>query len=171
MADRHERITSTAEAATRAERELRYSLAAPLIAGAALWCDLGGPGAAAAAGALASGATPIHNVLVGSDPGDAEQAQRELRLTASSALTADLGDADDLERLRAELLEHAGDGVRCITCFEVLQHLSDFAPLVALLSELAEVHGFTVLVSVPNDAFWPRSESASSWGEGAFEEL
>jgi hypothetical protein len=171
MADRHEHVASAAEAAARAERELRYSLAAPLIAGAALWCDLAGPGAAAAAGALASGATPVHSVLVGSDSGDVEQAQRELRLAASSALTADLSDAADLERVRAELLEHAGDGVRCVTCFEVLQDLSDFAPLVRLLSELAEAHDFTVVLSVPNDAFWPRSETASSWGEGAFEEL
>jgi hypothetical protein len=86
-------------------------------------------------------------------------------------VSADLAQAADLERISAELLEHAGEGVRCVTCFDVLQDLSDFAPLVQLLIELAEAHAFTVLVSVPNDAFWPRAENTSSWGEGGFEEL
>ena len=42
-----------------------------------------------------------------------------------------------------------------------------------LLSELAEQHAFTVVVSVPNDAFWSIENPyhKTMWGEGAFEEL
>src|SRR5262249_14116780 len=38
---------------------------------------------------------------------------------------------------------------------------------------LSERHGFTVLLSVPNDAFWAleNPHHQTSWGEGSFEEL
>src|SRR5437763_1303038 len=49
MPDWEERISRGTAPATRAEHELRYELAAPLVADAALWCDLGcGNGVAAA---------------------------------------------------------------------------------------------------------------------------
>src|SRR5204863_2282601 len=39
-----DRITNDTEPAIRVERDLRYRYAAPAIAGAKLWCDLGGGG-------------------------------------------------------------------------------------------------------------------------------
>jgi len=60
-----------------------------------------------------------------------------------------------------------------ITCFECVEHLESFVPLVSSLVQLAERHGYTVLLSVPNDAFWSieNPHHRTSWGEGAFEEL
>jgi hypothetical protein len=54
-----------------------------------------------------------------------------------------------------------------------VEHLASFAPLVQMLRELSERHGFTVLLSVPNDAFWSieNPHHQTVWGEGAFEEL
>src|SRR6201999_245968 len=85
-------------------------------------------------------------------------------------LVADLADDDGLDAVRAALGE-ARDGVA--TCFEVIEHLERFAGVVELLVELAEERGFTVLLSVPNDAFWPIESPwhATMWGEGSFEEL
>jgi hypothetical protein len=54
------------------------------------------------------------------------------------------------------------DGV-VVTCFEVIERLESFAPLV---EELEALKNATVLLSVPNDA-----TGTSSWGEGAFAEL
>jgi hypothetical protein len=75
--------------------------------------------------------------------------------------------------VRGALAEHAGDGHGVITCFEAVEHLAAFGPLVQMLAELSERHGFTVLVSVPNDAFWSvdNPHHQTVWGEGAFEEL
>ncbi|MGH2743778.1 MAG: hypothetical protein ACRDSN_02345, partial [Pseudonocardiaceae bacterium] len=61
----------------------------------------------------------------------------------------------------------------CVTCFEVIEHLTSFAPLVDMLVELATAHRFTVVLSAPNDAFWSIENPFhhTVWGEGAFEEL
>jgi hypothetical protein len=50
-----------------------------------------------------------------------------------------------------------------VTCFDVIERLESFAPLV---EELDSLKNATVLLSVPNDA-----TGASAWGEGAFAEL
>ena len=55
-----------------------------------------------------------------------------------------------------------------VTCFETLEHLESFVPLVELLIELG-ARGYTVVLSVPNDAFWSieNPHHRTMWGEGA----
>ena len=171
MPDWQERITRESAPALRVEHELRYALAAPLIADAALWCDLG-CGSGVAAGKAIGDRTAERTMLVDVDAGALEQAVRELPGNVTT-LQADLSDDDAVSRIRAELLEHAGHGIRVVTCFETLEHLQTFPPLVLVLTELAEQHGFTVFLSVPNDAFWSleNPHHPTMWGEGSFEEL
>jgi hypothetical protein len=59
------------------------------------------------------------------------------------------------------------------TCFELIARLETFGGLVELLVELAAARAFTVVLSVPNDAFWPLESPwpQTRWGEGSFEEL
>jgi hypothetical protein len=88
-------------------------------------------------------------------------------------MQADLSTEDGVASVVAALTEQSGDGPATITCFECVEHLSSFVPLVGALVQLADRHGFTVLLSVPNDAFWSieNPHHQTSWGEGAFEEL
>jgi hypothetical protein len=171
MPDRHERATRESAPALRVEQELRYRLAAPLIHGAALWADLGCGSGVAAARAL-EGRSAERTVLVDSGDGAIEDASRELAGDLRT-VRADLSSADDLARVRAQLLEVAGDGTRVVTCFDTIERVQAFPALVGLLTELAEDDGFTVLLSAPNDAFWHDGETEphTTWGEGAFEEL
>jgi hypothetical protein len=85
-------------------------------------------------------------------------------------VVADLADEEGLAAVR-NALGDARDGIA--TCFEVIEHLGRFSGAVELLVELAEQRGFTALLSVPNDAFWPVESPwhATMWGEGSFEEL
>ena len=71
--------------------------------------------------------------------------------------------------MRDELGDPAGAAV---TCFEVIEHLETFVPLVVALIDLA-AKGATVVLSAPNDAFWALENPYhhTMWGEGAFEEL
>jgi hypothetical protein len=57
-----------------------------------------------------------------------------------------------------------------VTCFEVIEHLETFVPLVEMLESLK---GAAVIMSVPNDAFWATENPhhRTMWGEGAFAEL
>jgi hypothetical protein len=172
MPNWQERITRESQPDLRVEHELRYELAAPLIRGAGLWCDLGCGNGVAAARVVASD-PPRRSLLVDVDPGAVESARTEVAAENMSTLVADLAAPDDVARVRAELLEQAGDGTRVLTCFETIEHLESFVPLVEALAELAEEHGFAVVASVPNDAFWSieNPHHRTMWGEGAFEEL
>jgi hypothetical protein len=69
----------------------------------------------------------------------------------------------------AAVREAAGDGA-VITVFDTVEHLRTFVGLVELLDELAEEHGATVVVGVPNDAV-AGEDRLTTWGEGAFAEL
>jgi SAM-dependent methyltransferase len=167
MADWQERITRETDPAIRVEHDVRYALAAPLIREAELWADLGCGNGVAAADALGEDAV-ARAVLVDVDEGAAEEAARTVPAREATPLRVDLASPDDLGRVR-EALGGAGGGV--VTCFETIEHLESFAPLVELLVELSE--RFTVLVSVPNDAFWALENPYhhTAWGEGAFAEL
>jgi SAM-dependent methyltransferase len=171
MPDWEERITGETEPALRVEHELRYRLAKPIVAHAKTWCDLGCGNGVAAADALGD-ALPERVVLVDVDEAVVATARDTLRAAQDAqGVVADLTDAGDLERVRAALTE--GGGERVITCFEVVEHLETFVPLVQMLVELASAGEATVVLSVPNDAFWAieNPHHHTMWGEGAFEEL
>jgi hypothetical protein len=170
--DWQERITRDTEPAIRVEHELRYALAAPLVHASALWCDLGcGTGVGAARGL--GGKLPPRTLLVDVSEEALETARRELPGENVSTIAADLSTGDGVAAVTAALTEQAGEGAGTITCFECIEHLDSFVPLVSKLVELAERHAFTVVLSVPNDAFWAieNPHHHTVWGEGAFEEL
>ena len=170
MIDWQERITRETGAAIRVEHRVRYAVAAPLIARAPLWADLGCGNGIAAAEAL-DGRLPGRIVLVDASEDALGQATREFEAEVS-ALQADLAAGADLERLREVLTSGDAEG-GCLTAFEVVEHLADFVPMIELLVELAAEHAFTAVLSVPNDAFWAIENPyhLTRWGEGAFAEL
>jgi SAM-dependent methyltransferase len=169
--DWEERISRDTNPAIRIEHEARYRMAVPVLREAPIWCDLGCGNGIAAAAALGE---PFegHAVLVDVAAEALRQAEREIRAERTVTLVADLTAEDDLRRVRDKLLE-GGAGEGCITCFEVVEHLANFVPLMEMLVELAVSHRFTVALSVPNDAFWSIENPFhhTMWGEGAFEEL
>jgi SAM-dependent methyltransferase len=169
--DWQERITRDTGEAIRVEHRVRYAVAAPIIADAPLWADLGCGNGIAAAEAL-GGRLPGRILLVDASQDVLPQAAREFATDALTTLEADLSSPADLKRVREALGAAHGEG-GCLTAFEVVEHLADFAPLVELLVELAEEGGFTSVLSVPNDAFWAIENPyhLTKWGEGAFEEL
>ncbi len=170
MSDWQERITRETAPSIRAEHELRYRLAAPLVAGSKGWADLGcGNGIAAAAGL--GQARPEHIVLVDADSEAVASAAAELRVPGARQITGDLTDPQVLEEVGAGL-EGAGEA-RVVTCFEVVEHLATFVPLLEWSTALARARTATFVLSVPNDAFWSiqNPHHQTSWGEGAFEEL
>lgn len=170
MPDWQERITRETNPAVRVEHDLRYRLAEPLILEARTWADLGCGNGVAAAEAV-GGMYPGRAVLVDAEERAVQTAAAELRAGETVPLTADLTERDQLQRVRETIL--AGAGPRAVTCFEVIEHLTTFVPLVEMLSELAEGGEATVVLSVPNDDFWaienPYHET--TWGEGSFAEL
>lgn len=170
MSDWQERITRETEPAIRAEHDLRYAVAAPLIVASQSWCDLG-CGTGFAAGQALDGAFAGRAVLTDRDESAVTQARATVTANEVEGIVADLTDTADLDRLRAALL--AGDGPRTATCFEVVEHLPTFLPLLELLLDLAAEHDTTVLLSVPNDAFWAIENPfhETMWSEGAFDEL
>jgi SAM-dependent methyltransferase len=170
MSDWQERITRDTAPAIRVEHELRYRLAAPLIADSAVWADLGCGNGVAAAAALQD-RRPGRTVLVDRTGEVVAGAARELALEDAVAMTADLSDPADLETLGRTLLEV--DGHALVTCFEVVEHLESFVPLLTWSTRMTAEHDITFVISVPNDAFWSieNPHHRSVWGEGSFEEL
>jgi SAM-dependent methyltransferase len=159
----HERITHDIEPAIRVEHELRYRYAGPAIAAAKLWCDLGcGNGLAAAAARPEDFGGEI--LLV--DVSASALAAAGSEVPGARTLQADLSDPAAVAKLAAEL---KGKGT-VVTCFEVIEHLETFVPLVEMLESLKNA---TVILSVPNDAFWATENPhhRTMWGEGAFAEL
>jgi len=170
MSDWQERITRETAPAIRAEHELRYRMAAPLVLPDGPWVDLGcGNGLAARAAFGERG--PTRAVLVDLEQSAVERARAELGIPAAVALAADLTDQADLQRIAEAAL--ALGGAPLVTCFEVLEHLSSFLALLGWAQRLVAEHGATFLMSVPNDAFSSiqNPHHATSWGEGAFAEL
>jgi 2-polyprenyl-3-methyl-5-hydroxy-6-metoxy-1,4-benzoquinol methylase len=158
-----ERITHDTEPAIRVEHDLRYRYAGAAIAGAKLWCDLGCGNGLAAAAARPEGFSG--EILLVDVDADALQAAAG-EIEGARTLRADLSDPADVAKLAGEL---KGKGT-VVTCFEVIEHLQTFVPLVEMLESLK---GATVILSVPNDAFWATENPhhRTMWGEGAFAEL
>jgi len=170
MSDWQERITHETAPAIRAEHELRYRIAAPLVLGGGPWCDLGCGNGVAAAAALGD-ARPAHAVLVDIETAAIALASAELGMPETVQLDCDLTDPVDLQRIDQALLDFEGNAA--VTCFEVVEHLSTFLPLLDWAGRLARERGATFVISVPNDAFWSirNPHHLTAWSEGAFEEL
>lgn len=170
MSDWQERITHETAPAIRAEHDLRYRMAAPLVLSGGSWADLGCGNGIAAADALGT-ERPAHAVLVDLDERAVDEAATELGMHNASRIVADLTDPASLAGIGEHLLE--GGGMPLVTCFEVVEHLASFLPLLQWANRMVEQHGFTFLMSVPNDAFWSiqNPHHLTSWGEGSFEEL
>jgi SAM-dependent methyltransferase len=170
MSDWQERITRETAPAIRAEHELRYRIVAPLIAASSAWADLGCGTGVAALSALGE-IRPEHAVLVDVEQEVVAGAARELAVADTAQIAGDLTDHDDLTRIEAALL--SVDGERVVSCFEVIEHLSTFIPLLEWSVALAREGDATFVISVPNDAFWSIANPyhLTAWGEGAFEEL
>jgi SAM-dependent methyltransferase len=164
-----ERITAETAPSIRIEHELRYAMAAPLVRAAGTWLDLG-CGAGVAAAAALGGAEPARAVLVDASADALAEARRAVSAEEVVPVEADLASETGLQAVRAALGD-VRDGVA--TCFEVIEHLESFVGVVELLVELAVERGFTVVLSVPNDAFWPVESPwhKTMWGEGSLEEL
>lgn len=167
MSQWQERLTRESSPAHRLEGELRYALVAPLVREASVWVDLGSGSGVAAADGLA-GRLAGRTLLVDVSAEALEDAVREL--PGSETLAADLGTADGAAAVRDALADTPAGGL--VTCFETLAHLERFDTAVSLLLELGD-RGFTVVISVPNDAFWSVENPfhRTAWGEGAAEEL
>lgn len=149
---------------------MRYRYALPLLASSDAWIDIGCGTGLAAREAVGHGRRPQRTLLVDRDERALATAAREL---AGTQLRVDLALAEDLERLEQHAQELAGAGSACITCFEVIEHLEEFGPLIAMLVRLAEDTGTTVVLSVPNDSFWSLHNPyhQTVWGGEAFEEF
>lgn len=167
MVEWQERITRDTRPSIRVEHQLRYAAAAPIVTAAETWCDLGCGSGVAAADALGDGELG-RVVLVDADEGALETAGRDLRAREVVRVPADLATDDGVRAAR----EAIGTEPAAITCFEVIEHLETFVPLVIALLGLAR-DGSTVVLSVPNDAFWALENPFhhTMWGAGAFEEL
>jgi hypothetical protein len=170
MPEWQERLTRDTKPSIRAEHDLRYNAAAPLIASAAVWVDLGCGAGVAASDALGE-SFGGHAVLVEASDDALQEAAVTVHAGTITAVRADLANVDDVARIHQTVLEAGGGG--CVTCFEVIEHLSTFVPVLELLVTLASEHDYTAVLSVPNDAFWALENPfhQTMWGEGAFEEL
>jgi SAM-dependent methyltransferase len=172
MAEWIERVDRGTNPTILHEHVLRYAFALPLITGSSVWADLGCGTAAAAAQAAQRGPSG-RLILVDNDEQALELARREFQAYDVIALQADLADSADIDRVEEALLSGGPDEHRCITCFEVIEHLDNFEPLVSRLVELAEKGACTVALSVPNDAFSGVSNPfhETVWGEASVDEL
>src|ERR1700743_1723877 len=169
MSDWKERITAETAPAVRVEHDLRYACAVPLILSGGPWADLGCGNGLAAASALGVRG-PAKTILVDAEPSAAANAAAELGPNATG-ITGDLTDPAFLDEIGDRLRSHPGKAA--ITCFEVVEHLSTFLPIVTWAAKMATDHGATMMLSVPNDAFWAiqNPHHMSSWGDGSFHEL
>lgn len=170
MSKWQERITRETAPSIRVEHELRYRLAAPLILAGEPWADLGCGNGLAAAAALGD-QRPGSATLADMDAEAVARAAEELGMPQASRVVCDLTDPAALRQLEATVLELGGSPT--ITCFEVVEHLHTFLPLIEWAVALVHDQRATFVMSVPNDAFWAiqNPHHATSWSEGAFREL
>lgn len=170
MSHWQERINRETPPAIVAEHDLRYRLVAPLIAASSVWADLGCGNGMAPATALKGRLAPI-TVLVDLEADAVTRAARELGAPDAVQIDGDLTDPGILARVSEALLR--ADGDRIVSCFEVVEHLSTFVPLLEWAGALARESAATFVISVPNDALWSIENPfhAARWSEGAFEEL
>lgn len=170
MADTwEERISPTSDALLVGEHEARYRFARAAVASADVWCDLGcGTGAGSVRGL--GDVLPADVVLVDADPEALDEVARTFGDHPTERLRVDLTSAADLAALGDRLT--ASGGTIALTCFEVIEHLTDFVPLIEWMGTMSAV-GATVVMSVPNDVFTSVKNPfhLTMWGSSSVEEL
>lgn len=166
-----ERIDQTTGGVILAEHMARYELVRPLVAGSAIWADLGCGTSVASAAAL-EGAIPDSVLIVDADETALAESRSRLGSRAPHAVRADLASDAGIAAV-AGALDGLGAGPRAITCFEVVEHLETFAPLLGWLIEQSEHADATVVLSVPNDVHSgvENPYHLTKWGEGSVAEL
>jgi hypothetical protein len=171
MADFEERITRTSSPSARLEHEVRYRAASPILGESELWCDLGCGNGLAARAAL-DGGFAGRVLLVDVVDQALHEAETQIEASDVRSLRADLAANEGVALVREALLADPPDH-GCITGFELLEHLTSFVPLLELLVEAATIGRYTVVLSVPNDAYESMQNPyhLTTWGEDAFEEL
>jgi len=168
-----ERVDSDTDPQVLLEHIARYRLAVPLMRAAGAWIDIGCGSGLPAEAALAGQEPPSRVLLVDRDVDALRAAERRFAHAGVERAVVDLGDENDLARLGERVRALVGERAACATCFEVVEHLDDFAPLVSMLTALVAEVSLTVVLSVPNDAFWAlhNPHHRTMWGGDAFEEF
>jgi SAM-dependent methyltransferase len=174
MATEHqERIDIHTDPRIVHEHVLRYRFALPALEESDVWLDLGCGRGLGAAEALAGAHRPARTLLVDRDDEALKAAREALGADVVDALRIDLSSEQEVAELE-QLALRSLDGRRaCVTCFEVIEHLDDFVPLVGLLRRIAGAGEVTVVLSVPNDAFWSihNPHHRTMWSGEAFDEF
>jgi hypothetical protein len=166
-----ERIDQTTGGVILAEHMARYELVRPIVAGAKAWADLGCGTSVASTAALA-GAIPDAVLIVDADEESLAESGQRLGAHNPHAVRADLASDSGISAV-AGALDALGQGPRAITCFEVVEHLSSFTPLLGWLIEQSERADATVVLSVPNDVHSgvENPYHLTKWGDGSVAEL
>ncbi len=169
MTQWEERISGSSDVLLLGEHQVRYGWAHDVIAAAGSWCDLG-CGTAAASSRAVGDVLPEHVVLIDVEPEALEEARRAFAPAPVQTAPVDLTSPAELAALSEQL--DALPGPLAITCYEVIEHLSDFGPLVEWLAARSE-DGATVAISVPNDVFTSVKNPfhVTMWGSSTVEEL
>lgn len=169
MTQWEERISGSSDVLLLGEHQVRYGWAHDVIAAAGSWCDLG-CGTAAASSRAVGDVLPEHVVLIDVEPEALEEARRAFAPAPVQTAPVDLTSPAELAALSEQL--DALPGPLAITCYEVIEHLSDFGPLVEWLTARSE-DGATVAISVPNDVFTSVKNPfhVTMWGSSTVEEL
>jgi len=109
-------------------------------------------------------------VLTDAEPDALAEATRAFAPRDVEASTIDLTSNAALSQLADRLA--GGQGPVVITCFEVIEHLSDFVPVIEWLTAMA-ADGATVAISVPNDVFTAVKNPfhVTMWGSSTVAEL
>jgi trans-aconitate methyltransferase len=164
-----ERISPESDALLIGEHEARYRFARPAVEAADVWCDLGCGTGITSARAVRD-VVPSDVVLVDADEEALAEAGRSYDGVAVERRRVDLTSRADLDALAERLT--AGGGRVVVTCFEVIEHLPDFVPVIEWMRALAE-DGATVVISVPNDVFTAVKNPfhLTMWGSSTVEEL
>jgi len=173
LSDWQERVDTRTDPQVMLEHLARYRFVAPLVAATDVWLDLGCGTGIAGEALVDAGVRPGRIVLVDRDAEALAAAERRFAARETEPLALDLASKAGLAELEARMRALCSDRAGCASCFEVIEHLEDFGPLVALLVSLAASLPLTVALSVPNDAFWSLHNPYhhTVWGDGSFEEF
>ncbi|HPU38786.1 MAG TPA: hypothetical protein PLS63_04375 [Microthrixaceae bacterium] len=168
MTQWEERISGGSDVLLLAEHQVRYGWAKGPISSATTWCDLG-CGTAAASSVALGDTLPDRVVLTDLELDALTEARRAFSPVDVDTVQVDLTSRSALDELTERI---DGDGPTVITCFEVIEHLPDFLPVVEWLSARA-ADGATVAISVPNDVFTSVKNPfhVTMWGSSTVEEL